>query len=185
MKKLITITIIIFIGFIFAGCPPEMSTTFITIKSVRVMFFSFDKNGIFPYMDEYNKNELGIGIVPDSVSERVELAQAFSFGKSAYARSNPNTRTYTNAIDSINIFTLYDFDNNHPAGSKINDILLHLNTLGETAEIEINNLSTTMLFLKFTTVPNNDSLQFRITGRITDVRKFIADTELVVLPSQK
>jgi len=183
MQKRITIVIIFSIGFILSGCPPEKtSTTFLTIKTVRVLFFSFDKNGIFPHLEEFNKNELGIGIVPDSVSERVEFAQAFSFGNNLYARSNPNTVTYTNTIDSLNIFTLYDFDANHPAGSNINDILLHLDTMGETAELEISNLSTTMLFLKFSTIPNSDSLQFKITGRITDIGMFIAKTELVVLP---
>jgi hypothetical protein len=182
MQKLIKIVIIFSFGFILSGCPPEMSTTFLTIKTVRVLFFSFDKNGIFPHLDEFNKHELGIGIIPDSVSERVEYSQAFSFGNNVYARSNPNTISYTNAIDSLNIFTLYDFDANHPAGSNINDILLHLDDMGETTEIEIRNLSTTMLFLKFSTLPNNDSLQFKITGRITDNGTFISQTELVVIP---
>lgn len=182
MKKLIKIVIIFSIGFILSSCPPEPSTTFITIKRVRVLLFSFDKNGIFPHLDEFNKNELGIGIVPDSVSEYTEFAQTLSLGNNAFARSNPNIRTYTNAIDSINIFTLYDFDTNHPAGSSINDILLHLDTMGKTTEIEINKLSTTELFLKFSAIPKNDSLQFIIIGRITDLGKFIAKTELVVLP---
>jgi len=169
-------------GFLLSGCPPETSMTFISIKTARVLFFSFDANGVFPYLEEFNKNELGIGIVPDSVSERVEFAQALSFGSNAYALSSPNSSSYTNAIDSLNIFTLYDFDADHPAGSKINDILLHLNTMGETAVLDISVLSTTMLFLKFQTIPTNDSLQFKITGRITDVGTFIANTELVVLP---
>jgi len=181
MKKLIRIAIIFSIAFILSGCPPEISTTYITIKTARVLLFSFDKNGNYPYLEEFNKNELGIGVVTDSVSEYVDFAQTVSFGNNVFA-SNPNTITYTNAIDSLNIFTLYNFDTNHPAGSNINDILLHLDPMGKTDLIEISELSTTTLFLKFGIIPDNDSLQFKITGRITDIGKFIAKTELVVLP---
>lgn len=182
MKKLIAIVITISIGFIFSACPTETSLTSITIKTVRALFFSFNTNGVYPYLEEFNKNELGIGVLPDSISERVEFGQAFSFGNIAYARSNPHRTEYTNAFDSLNFFTLYDFDADHPAGSNINDILLHLNPMGVTTPIDLSNLSATSLFLKFSAIPDNDSLQFKITGRITDIGKFTAYTELVVLP---
>ena len=127
---------------------------------------------------------MGIGIYPDSISERVVFAQSFSIVNQVYA-SNPNTITYTNGIDSLNIFTLYNLDTDHPAGSNINDVLLHLNPMGETSEIDISKVYTTMLDLKFSSIPYYDSLQFRITGRISDEGNFEAITNLVVLDLSK
>ncbi len=185
MKKTISFAIIFSFLITFSGCPPE-TITLETIRTVRVLLFSFDKNGIYPYLKEFNKNELGIGVYADSISENIEFAQAFSFVNSAHARNNQNSTKYpTNTIDSLNVFTICDFDANHTAGSNINDILLHLNAIGETSVIDINKLSSSMHYLKFSSVPDNDSLQFRITGRITEIGPFISTTELVVLPLQK
>lgn len=180
MKKLTSLIILFFLGCIFSSCPRESSKTYKTIKTVRVLLFSFDKNGIYPHLDDFNKNELGIGIFPNSVSERVEVAQSFSLGNEVYAMADPHQIIYTNAIESLNLITLYDFDTNHPAGSNVNDILLNLDPMGKTSEININSLSTIELFLKIASIPQNDSLQFQITGRITDEGDFTAKTELVI-----
>jgi hypothetical protein len=180
MKKLISLIIVLLTGLMFTGCP-QGSVTWKTIKSVRVMLFSFDGNGIYPYLEKFNKNELGILVNADSLSETVEYAQSISFGNMAFAMKNPNEIYYTNTIDSLNFITLYDFDAQHPAGSNINDILLFLDYMGKTREVEISSLSDVTHYFKFSAVPQNDSLQFEITGRITGENNFSEKTELVIL----
>lgn len=145
------------------------------------MIYSFDKNGIFPYLDKFDKDQLGIGVFDDSISERVVIAQSFSSGNQAFARGNPNERVYTNSIESLNVITLYDFDANHLAGSNVNNILLHQNSMGKTTVLDINKLLSTMHFFKLSAVPQNDSLQFEITGLITDEGIFTQKTELIIL----
>lgn len=181
MKKIVSVIFLFSLSFIFSACPKETSTTYITIKTARVMLYSFDKNGIYPYLDEFNREKLGIGVFGDSIAERVVFAQSFSLGNQAYAFSNPNQRVYTNTIESLNIITLYNFDAKHPAGSNVNDILLSQNPLGGYSALGINKLSSTMHFLRFSAVPQNDSLQFKITGLLTNEGGFTAKTELVIL----
>ena len=72
----------------------------------------------------FDRTELGISILSDSTSERIELSQlAPSIFSSAFACEDPSKSKYVNFIDSVNIFTKFNFDNSHPAGSKINDIV--------------------------------------------------------------
>ncbi len=183
MKKIYKISILIICGFLLIGCPPDDEiTTYETIKSVRARLFSFDKNGIYPYFEEFNPEQLGIIVSPDSIITRTELATSFSFGNYAYAKGNTDISSYpNNAIDSLNVFTIYDFDENHPAGSNINDILLYLDGMGQTSELNINDLISFSHSLKFSTIPANDSLKFKVTGRITEEGIFNTETELVVL----
>ncbi len=145
------------------------------------MLFSFDKNGIYPYIEEFNKNELGISVYADSLSETIEYAQSFSFGNKVFAMENPNEIYYTNTIDSLNIITLYDFDTDHLKGSNINDMLLFLDGMGKTHKVEISSLSDVTHIFKLSAIPQNDSLQFEITGRITGENNFSEKTELVIL----
>ncbi len=59
MKKIYKISILIICGFLLIGCPPDDEiTTYETIKSVRARLFSFDKNGIYPYFEEFNPEQL-------------------------------------------------------------------------------------------------------------------------------
>lgn len=182
MRKKLKISVLVIFSLMFTACPPDNGiTTYETIKSVRALLFSFDENGVYPHLEEFNPEQLGIGVYPDSISIRRELANSFSMGNYAYARSNPNEIIYLNAIDSLNVFTIFDFDENHLAGSNINDILLYLDGLGQTAELDINDLFSIYHSLKFSTLPENDSLKFKVTGRITEEGLFSQETELVVL----
>jgi hypothetical protein len=159
-----------------------MTITYETIETAKVSLFSFEENGIFPYHGEYNPNELGIGIYGDSISSRTEIAQHISNMDKVYAMGNPNEYYLTNTIDSLNVYTVYDFDSDHPAGSKVNDILLFLDGMfGETSEININETSSALHNYKFSAVPQNDSIQFEITGRITNKGNFNKKTQLVIL----
>jgi len=145
------------------------------------MLFSFDENGVFPYTDHFDPNELGIGIYPDSISESYELARSFSAINKVYAMKDPTQIAYTNSIESVNVITIYSFDAEHPAGSNVNDILLLLDDRGNTEETDINALSMEWYNLKFSVPPQNDSLQFEITGKITGDKEFDLKTELVIL----
>ena len=181
LKKTFAIILAFCIGGIIAGCPGKITNTYITIKSAYVLLYSFNEYGVYPYTEEFNKNELGIGVWSNSFSESVDVVQAGLFSNSAYAMENPNKIIYTNAIDSINVFTIYDFDEKHPAGSNVNDILLYLDSMGKTKEVDINKLSSIDHNFKFSAIPENDSLQFIVTGRITNEGEFNLKTELVIL----
>ena len=182
MKKFTCVVLMFFFGSIVSCfCPDMESTTYKTIKSVYGTVYSFQPNGIFPYYDEFNRQELGIGIRPDSIAERVERVAAFSGINNAYACSDPTEIVYVNAIESLNITTVYDFDAAHPAGSNVNDILLYLNGMGNTADLEVNKLSSISHFLKFAAIPQQDSLQFRIQGEISGEGSFNVTTQLIVL----
>jgi len=180
MKKLLSVIFLFLIGCFLSSCPNQ-TTTWVTIKSARTQFFSFDQNGIWPYLESFNKNELGISVYADSLAERIEFVQSLSFGKQLYAMENPNQIIETNSIDSLNFTTIFDFDSKHPAGSNINDILLLLGYMGKTKEVEISSLSAFDHHFKFAVVPQNDSLQFEVTGRITQVGIFELQTALVIL----
>ena len=181
MRKKYKISILVLFCFLLTACPDDGTITYETIKSVRTFLFSFDENGVFPHLEEFNREELGIAVVPDSTLRRTEYASTFSIGTKAYARSNPNEYISLNAIDSLNVITIYDFDDEHPAGSPINDLLLYLNDMGETAELPINELYSTFHIFKFSAIPQNDSLQFEVSGRITGEGVFTQKTTLVVL----
>jgi hypothetical protein len=181
MKKILILFFVSGLACVLTSCPGDFSTTYKTIKSANVLLFSFNEHGIFPHLENFNKNELGIGVYPDSIFERYEVAQSHAIINSAYAMENPHEIVYTNAIDSINVITIYDFDEEHPGGSNVNDILLFLNGMGETKELNINKLSTEYHHFKFSKVPKNDSLQFEISGRIIDEGNFKLKTKLEIV----
>jgi hypothetical protein len=184
MKKLTSFLLIQFLLFVSSCICPNGggSTTYITIHHARGLLYSFDENGIFPYLDEINRNELGISVLPDSTTERVEFAQNISIGDQLYACEDPNEIEYVNSIDSLNIFTKYKFDDNHPALSKVNDILRPININGEILLIgDIGTLNFTDQHLKFIQSPIYDTLQFEITGRIVGAGSFKVLTNLLVL----
>ena len=181
MKKYTFALMIYFTGTIISCCSDDGTITYNTVETASVLLFSFDDNGIFPYLDNYNPNELGIGIYADSLSTRIEIASNFSKMDKVYACTDPNQVYYTNTIDSLSVRTIYDFDNNHPAGSNIDDILLYLDHFGETFERNINEESSIVHNFKFSVVPQNDSLQFEISGRITNKGNFTKTTELIIL----
>jgi hypothetical protein len=181
MKKILIIFFVFGLACVLTSCPGEFSTTYKTIKSANVLLFSFNEHGIFPHLENFNKNELGIGVYPDSIFERYEVAQSHAIINSAYAMENPHEIVYTNAIDSINVVTVYDFDEEHPAGSNVNDILLFLNNMGETKELNINELSAEYHHFKFSKAPKNDSLQFEVSGRIIDEANFKLKTKLEIV----
>lgn len=181
MKKIQFALIIYFFGSIISCCSDDGSITYKTIKSVHVNLFSFDENGIFPYFDEFNPNELGMAISADSISSQVASSKPLSNMDTAYACDDPNVVYYTNTIDSLNIVTVYDFDNNHLAGSLVNDLLLYVDNFGITSTINVQETEAIFHFYKFSKIPENDSLQFKISGRITNEGFFEKTTNLVIL----
>ncbi len=184
MKKLISLLFLNFILFLSSCfCPNDGgSMTYITIHKAEGLLYSFDENGIFPYLDVINRDELGISILPDSTTEKVEFAQNITFGNQLYACEDINKIEYVNSIDSINVFTMYKFDDNFPALSKINDILKPINIYGEILNIEdISALNFVDQHLKFIQSPNYDTLQFKITGRIIGGNSFQILTNMIIL----
>ncbi len=185
MKKVIVLFLLYFTTYL-SGCftcsNKDGSTTYITIHSAKGLFYSFDKNGIFPYLEKFNRDELGITISSDSTSERIEFSLLPSFINSAYACSDPYEVYFENRIDSVSIFTIYDFDENHLAGSKINELLNPLDNMGETKTgVDIAGLEFITQHFKFFKSPKYDTLQFLIVGRISGEKLFQTETEIVIL----
>jgi hypothetical protein len=180
MKKIQFALIIYFFGSIISCCSDDGSITYETIKSANVLLFSFDENGIFPYLEAFNPNELGIAVSADSISSRIVFAKPLSNIDIAYACDDPNLVFYTNTIDSLNIITVYDFDDNHLAGSQVNDLLLNLNSFGNTSSINVQEVESISHIFKFSKASENDSLQFKITGRITSEGVFEKTTDMII-----
>lgn len=165
-------------------CPNNgFNTTYLTIESVGGLFYSFDENETFPYLDDFNRAELGISVFPDSISERIEVSQLLRpIINYSYACEDPSQTENENLIDSVNIFTKYKFDSQHDAGSNINDILKPLDIFGKTMNgIFIDELYFFDQYFKFSMVPEADSMQFVITGRISGKGNFTTQTDLIVL----
>ncbi len=183
MKKIISFLLVHFFLFISSCfCPDEGSITYITIQTARGLLYSFDENGIFPYLDHINRHELGLSIMEDSTSENIEYVQSNMMINQLQACQDPHEIKYINGIDSINIFTIYNFDSDHLASSKVNDILRPINTMGELLDIEnITTLNFTMQHLKFIKSPTFDTLQFEITGRIIGSSNFSILTNKIIL----
>jgi hypothetical protein len=169
MKKIILFTLTLII--INSCCTGEEDLSINTIESVQGFLYSYDENGIYPYFDEFNPNELGIGVTADSITNRFEMNDG----------CGSTNFIYTNYIDSLNVITIYDFNDNFLAGSNVNELLLGQDGLGATFSTEVNNNSSVSHTYKFSAVPENDSLQFIISGRITNKGNFIKLTDLIII----
>ncbi|WP_369049535.1 hypothetical protein [Tenacibaculum sp. UWU-22] len=152
-------------------CTGDEDVSTNTIESARGFLYSYDENGIYPYFDEFNPNELGIGVTADSITNTFEINDG----------CGPTEIIYTNSIDSLNIITIYDFNNDYLAGSNVNNLLLGQDGLGGTYPTEINNNSSVSHTYKFSVVPENDSLQFLISGRIINKGNFSILTDLIII----
>lgn len=187
MKKLFALFIIYFCTilqscFFFNPCENEFTTYFRTIESVRGLFYSYDENGIYPYLDEYNRQELGIVVIEDSITERIEISQLnTSLANSAFA-CEENEIVFENKIDSINIFTKYAFDDEYLEGNNINALLEPLDAFeNPTSGVDVYTLSFVYQHFKFARSPKFDTMQFIITGNIQTKGAFSVETPLVIL----
>ena len=157
------------------SCPcPKVNETFITVEimSVEGIVFGFNENGIFPKFEEISRQEVGLSIRPDSTEETMSQIQMnFSFINPLYACQNPERIEYVDLIDSIQVYTMYDFDENHQEGSSVMDILLSMDINGNTSKFDPNDAFFDKYF-KFNEVPTNDSLQMRVTGSISNGEHF-------------
>ncbi len=184
MKKFTALGCLYLIVFLQSCCRHEGFTTiYRTIESARGLFYSYNEHGIYPYLEVFDRNELGFSIGPDSVSRTIEVSQLLPpMINSALACQNPKEIINVNFIDSVNVFTKYNFNEEYQAGSNINDLLLPLDIYeNPTYGIDINQLQFFHQYFKFSAVPSADSMQFVITGRITDKGIFQYETELTVL----
>lgn len=158
------------------GCTDSVDpmdyATYESIKTVAADLYSIDEDGNFPVYQNMNPDRLGIGIYPDStVTEREALIK-------------PGFIDYVNYMESINFYTVYDFNMDHPSGSNINDILIVQLPDGDDQYLEKpynTSLVTKGSNFRLAAVPQNDSLQFRVTGRITDEGPFEENTPLIIL----
>lgn len=183
MKKIISLVAIYISMFVTSCfCPDKGSTTHVTIVSARAIFYSFDRNGVFPYYESYNRNELGISVLSDSVVKNVLLASAHYTGKDIIACEDPHKIIYENSIDSINVFTLYNFNEAYPASSNVNDLLVPMYVNNEVLpNFDINEIAFISQHFKFKVAPDYDTMQFLITGRIAGEGIFGVLSQMAVI----
>lgn len=179
-KKWGVVLLIYFFGSIISCCPGGGVITYETIETVRVSIFTFDENGVFPHYADYDINNLGVAVLSDSLSTRREVVMNYSTMDKAYACDDPDQLIYTNLIDSLEVVTVYDFDALHPAGSSVNDILLGIDSNGNTFPMDVGTAALLGHVYKFSVTPQNDSIQFHVSGRITTKGTFAKTTGLVV-----
>ncbi len=164
-------------------CPNNGTTTKITIENAATLLYSFDENGIFPFLEEFNREELGILVAADSTTREIVALTNFGIIQSGYACDDPDERFYDNAIDSITVFTLFDYNNNYKSGDSFVSNLNYVSGFdGETFEINnlIDDQGIDFLF-KFKEPPTKDTLQFKVTGRIIDKGDFELYTKKIIL----
>ena len=168
MKKIILLALILIT--INSCCNGESDVSVNTIESARGFLYSYDENGIYPYFDEFNPNELGIGITADLITEVIEMNDD----------CGEIDLIYTNAIDSINVITIFDFNENYLAGSNVNNLLLGQDGTGGTFPTDVGNNSSISHIYKFSNTPENDSIQFQISGRVIEKGVFTQLTDLII-----
>ena len=176
MKKFNTKGILLLFSFLVIGCADSLDesdiTTYKSIKSVEALLYSFDENGDGPIYSEFDIERIGMSVYPDSTVTEFE------------ARVKPDVISYTNFFDSLNFFTVHYFDDEHPAGSNINDLLLVLFPSDNDQMLEVQfagGLTTKGNDFKLNALPQNDSLQFIVSGRIIGEGTFSEKTQLVIL----
>ena len=176
MKKFNTKGILLLFSFLVIGCADSLDeadiTTYKSIKSVEALLYSFDENGDGPIYSEFDIERIGMSVYPDSTVTEFE------------ARVKPDVISYTNFFDSLNFFTVHYFDDEHPAGSNINDLLLVLFPSDNDQMLEVQfagGLTTKGNDFKLNALPQNDSLQFIVSGRIIGEGTFSEMTQLVIL----
>ena len=119
MKK-IKFTVVFYLIFLGISCicPSQGTTTFITIETASALLYSFDENGIFPYLDEFNREELGITVGMDSVSQNIISQVNFGFIEFCISASDHLMLTYIRNNNSITfgfvIDLLYHLSHSYP-----------------------------------------------------------------------
>ena len=164
MKKFFLLALIVKSMVLFSSCirEPELPNyvTAITIHSVRA-FAATTMEG-----------ELVIAITPDSTS--VEIIEEFPPGTpSIFMR---------NVIQNVNVYTVYDFNENYEASRNVIWIL-QLRTLPDEIPFDelIDRLEFVNATFEFTEQPTADVVQFEVTGRLSDTREFRIETNRLEL----
>ncbi|AZQ43946.1 hypothetical protein [Nonlabens ponticola] len=181
MKKFSIILFIYFFGSIMSCCSNGGTITTITIESVYSELYFYeepeeDGRRINPEIEEL----LAIIIDADSVSQEVDIVANFSNMDTAMACDDGDSFRVTNLIDSVQVFTIYDFDQNHPAGTSVNDILQKFGNPENVAGLQIIDLEDDFYRFKFLSQPQNDSIQFLIRCRITERGRTETNTQLII-----
>lgn len=179
MKRLTSLLSLYFV-ILLVGCIPERYTqTTETIKSVRATIFSYENYG-----NVLTRDQLSICIQSDTVIYSVKTAQRSYSSSSAFADEYEPSVIYANYIDSVDVYTVFDYDDNHLANSLVNDILstgYYINDSTAFTGWVGQFYASYNINLNFkTSATSSDSVQFRIEGKLSDGVKFTTKTQLVV-----
>lgn len=194
MKKLLTLATLYFVLMIASCIPDKYISAYVrTVTGIDAKLTIYCDT-CYSYTNDANgKQYLNVIITPKSYTQKIEATLRSKLNNTIYADepSLPKIK-YTNHIDSLAIFTLYDYDETHPANSLVNNIL-NYTKFYERGETPIGNLE----YIEFTesyyyygegniklkvtsSATSSDSVQFRITGRLSDGILFDTTTELLV-----
>lgn len=178
MKRLTSLLSLYFV-ILLVGCIPERYTqTTETIKSVRAKIYSYENYG-----SVFTRDQLGISIQPDTVIYNVKTAYRSYSSSSAYADEPAWSTKYANYIDSVAVYTVFDYDANHLANSLVNDILTNGYYINDSSVFNglVGQYYASNIDLKLlTALSESDSVQFRVEGKLSDGVKFTTKTQLVV-----
>ena len=202
MKKTISLASLYLILFVGSCIPDRNISSYIrTITSIDAKLFLICDSCYFYYntpFDENNKQYLNILLSPKSFTQKIEASLHSKLNNSLFANDPVLPKIiYTNHIDSLAIYTLYDYDETHPANTLINNILTHkpdynipATPIDSLESIEFNKYNEYyygegIVGLKVTSpVTASDSVQFRVTGKLSDGVQFDTTTELMVFNAQ-
>ncbi|MEQ8239028.1 MAG: hypothetical protein RIA69_07430 [Cyclobacteriaceae bacterium] len=169
--------------------------------SLTSCLYCFDKEAYYTYIDVHSvgiemvadytqtydsndtsvfKSDLHFSIFPDSISDYLEIVSSGSFTQSLMACDDNNHTFYNQTMDSLQVYTLYDLNSEFPAGAVINEVL-SIKSFQSLSYLDINvGYEASGLLLKLAVVPKSDTVQFLLTGRLSNNLKIMAKTSLRV-----
>ena len=155
MKKLFSFILIIQSVFLLSSClqkVPPYTITYVTIHSVKAV-------------TTYSDGKLAIVVFADSISREDKL-----FTPPAGMIELPPPILFRNLIEGVNIYTLYDFNENYEAQRNVNRILrLRPQCPDEIIYDEnIDKLRFANEYFDFTEQATAEAVQFEVRGRLSD-----------------
>ncbi len=167
MKK-ITILVILLIPVVVGCICPDDTITRIEIYSVESAAYGYDTHDLNPEFENINRYFVGFSVFADSiiasVTENNQLDPA--------ACNNSNRVEYADQIDSLHVFTVFDYNDEFTAGDDLSSLVrLQMRFRRHNNLFELESHRFIWEYFRFTNAPTNDSLQLRITGRVSNGTK--------------
>ena len=164
-----------------AGCCDEVFE--ICVDTVGIKVITLNNEGIEPVennTDTIPAEAFALGAILETEdSDCIALDPRNLFSQKAFATSCPTEITYNQNIDQINIYSLMDFDDNHPTGAILNDLFEYNNLSAYT--IESNYFLRDTIHLLLFSEPSHPQQQFILEINLSDETTYSDTTQVVWL----